>query len=64
MARVCAEILREEEAMVAWLSEHPPKTAKEYLRREETPGQRPAIGFAYRGTDPDRLLKDSVNPRL
>lgn len=35
VAKVCAEILPEEEAMAAWLAEHLHDTTKQYLEREE-----------------------------
>jgi ferritin-like metal-binding protein YciE len=37
-ARVCQQILREEEAMFDWLKQNAPSLTKQYLRREETPG--------------------------
>jgi ferritin-like metal-binding protein YciE len=37
-ARVCEEILREEEAMEIWLKENTAALTQQYLRREETPG--------------------------
>lgn len=33
-ARVCTEILREEEAMASWLEQHIPEITREYLRRQ------------------------------
>lgn len=35
-ARVCEEILQEEEAMGAWLNKHVPKFTEQYLSREES----------------------------
>ncbi|HET8789674.1 MAG TPA: hypothetical protein VFM75_00550 [Modicisalibacter sp.] len=32
---MCEEILREEEAMASWLSEHMPGTIHQYLQRDE-----------------------------
>ena len=37
-ARVCREILREEEAMAEWLEQNIAALTREYLRLEETPG--------------------------
>jgi ferritin-like metal-binding protein YciE len=37
-ARVCEQILREEEAMAEWLLQHIPALTQQYLRLEETPG--------------------------
>jgi ferritin-like metal-binding protein YciE len=37
-ARVCREILREEEAMAEWLKQNIPALTHKYLRLEETPG--------------------------
>jgi ferritin-like metal-binding protein YciE len=37
-ARVCEQILREEEAMADWLQQNIPTLAQQYLMREETPG--------------------------
>lgn len=37
-ARICQQILREEEAMYDWLKQNAPSLTKQYLRREETPG--------------------------
>jgi ferritin-like metal-binding protein YciE len=37
-ARVCEEILREEEAMEDWLKQNTASLTLNYLRREETPG--------------------------
>ena len=37
-ARVCREILREEQAMEDWLKQNAPALTKKYLQREETPG--------------------------
>ena len=36
--RVCEQILREEEAMLEWLSQNAPTLTHQYLQREETPG--------------------------
>lgn len=36
--QVLEGILRQEEAMASWLSEHLPSITKQYLQREETPG--------------------------
>jgi ferritin-like metal-binding protein YciE len=33
-ARVCSDILRQEEAMASWLERHLPEVTREYLRRE------------------------------
>ena len=38
-ARVCTEILREEEAMAGWLEQHIPEITREYLRREASGAQ-------------------------
>jgi ferritin-like metal-binding protein YciE len=35
-ARVCSEILRQEEAMAGWLERHLPETTRQYLRRQST----------------------------
>ena len=35
-ARVCREILRQEEAMAGWLERHLPEVTRQYLRRERT----------------------------
>jgi ferritin-like metal-binding protein YciE len=37
-ARVCREILAEEEEMADWLEQSLPSVTQQYLRREETPG--------------------------
>jgi ferritin-like metal-binding protein YciE len=37
-ARVCREILREEEEMADWLERNLPSVTQQYLRREEIPG--------------------------
>jgi len=37
-ARVCREILGEEEEMAGWLERNLPGVTQQYLRREETPG--------------------------
>src|SRR5215210_3315908 len=37
-ARVCEQILQEEEAMADWLQQNIPALAQQYLMREETPG--------------------------
>ena len=37
-ARVCEQILQEEEAMADWLQQNIPTLAQQYLMREETPG--------------------------
>jgi ferritin-like metal-binding protein YciE len=37
-ARVCRQILSEEEAMAAWLMDHLGSTTKQYLSREQIPG--------------------------
>ncbi len=37
-ARICQQILREEEAMADWLKQNLPTLTQQYLRREETPG--------------------------
>lgn len=37
-ARVCREILREEQAMEDWLKQNAPALTRKYLQREETPG--------------------------
>ena len=37
-ARVCQQILREEEAMAEWIEQNLPSLTQQYLRREETPG--------------------------
>jgi ferritin-like metal-binding protein YciE len=37
-ARVCRQILQEEEAMADWLKQNLPQLTEQYLRREETPG--------------------------
>ena len=37
-ARVCVEILREEQAMADWLKENVPALTEQYLTLEETPG--------------------------
>lgn len=37
-ARICQQILREEEAMAEWLKQNLPTLTQQYLRREETPG--------------------------
>jgi ferritin-like metal-binding protein YciE len=37
-ARICQQILREEEAMAEWLEQNLPTLTQQYLRREETPG--------------------------
>jgi ferritin-like metal-binding protein YciE len=37
-ARVCEEILRDEEAMADWLQNNIPTLTQQYLSREETPG--------------------------
>ncbi len=36
--RICTDILAEEERMAAWLGEHLPSVASQYLAREEAPG--------------------------
>lgn len=36
--RVCEAILKEEEAMAAWLEQHMPQAIHQYLQRDETPG--------------------------
>lgn len=38
VARVCGEILVQEEAMAAWLLEHLPQLTEEFLVRDVTPG--------------------------
>lgn len=35
-ARVCSEILRQEEAMAGWLERHLPEITRQYLRRQST----------------------------
>jgi ferritin-like metal-binding protein YciE len=35
-ARVCSEILRQEEAMAGWLEQHLPELTRQYLRRQRT----------------------------
>ena len=35
-ARICKEILRQEEAMAGWLERHLPELTRQYLRRERT----------------------------
>ena len=37
-ARICQQILREEEAMAEWLEQNLPSLTQQYLRREEMPG--------------------------
>jgi ferritin-like metal-binding protein YciE len=37
-ARVCEEILHDEEAMADWLQNNIPTLTQQYLSREETPG--------------------------
>ena len=37
-ARICEQILREEEAMAEWLKQNIPMLTQQYLAREETPG--------------------------
>jgi ferritin-like metal-binding protein YciE len=39
-ARVCQEILREEQAMAAWLERHLPSLTHAYLVKDRTPGAR------------------------
>lgn len=34
--RVCEEILKEEEAMAAWLADHMPQTVHQYLQRDDS----------------------------
>ncbi|MCG7598350.1 ferritin-like domain-containing protein [Halomonas sp. McH1-25] len=36
--RICEGILREEEAMAAWLEQHTPQAVHQYLQRDEAPG--------------------------
>ena len=36
--RVCEEILKEEEAMAAWLEKNSPQVVRQYLHREQSPG--------------------------
>ena len=37
-ARVCEEILRDEDAMADWLENNIPALTQQYLMRDETPG--------------------------